>query len=53
MSFITKNDPGAKHTIKLTLNEGMRTPVGTGSVLARIDRKKVESMYTARFTNIL
>ena len=35
------------------MNEGMRTPVGTGSVLARIDRKKVERMYTARFTNML
>ena len=31
----------------------MSTPVGTGSVLARIDRKKVERMYTVKFTNIL
>ena len=36
-----------------TLNDGIRTPVGTGRVLARMDRKNVDKMYTVKFTNIL
>ena len=36
-----------------TLKDGISTPVGTGSVLARMERKNVERMYTERFIKIL
>ena len=36
-----------------TLNEGKMTPVGTGRVEARMERKKVERMYPPRLTKFI